>query len=135
MSSSTKCTSSSISLEWSIQKSTDESEIDGYTVKYRIKGTKRFSIKQIDDPSEHYVLLDGLKSDTEYEIKVYCSVDGDESMLFEKNERTEKSISSLFMQLAIKPESTDDIHDIYQLVPENIQVLENNVRYCDMRKF
>ncbi|CAC5384559.1 unnamed protein product [Mytilus coruscus] len=127
-----KCTFSSITLDWSSQKSTDESEIDGYTVKYRIKGDKRFTIKQIDDPSENTVFLDGLKSDTDYEIKVYASVDGDESLFFEKKVTTEISMARSLLLLSKKKDKEDGKLDIYQMEPESITILAKDVRRCDM---
>lgn len=129
-----KCTFSSITLDWSSKKSIDESEIDGYTVKYRIKGVKRFTIKQIDDPSEHTFLLDGLKSDTDYEIKVYVSLDGNESLFFEKKVTTEISMAKSLLLLSKKKDKEDGKLDVYQMVPESITVLAKDVRRCDMSK-
>lgn len=134
MSSNTKCTSSSISLDWSTHELADDHEIDGYTVKYRIKGTKPFEIKQINDPSANSVFLDGLKSDTHYEIKVYGSVDGDDTLLFEKKERTEKNMSGSLLSISKKKDNKSNYLDIYQIVPESIQNLAKNVRRCDMCK-
>lgn len=104
-------------------------------MKYRRKGTKPFTIKQIDDPSEHSVFLDGLKSDTDYQIKVFLSEDGNDTLFFEEKVRTDISMSGSLMLLSKKKAKHGENLDIYQMEPESIQNLAQHVRRCDMSQF
>lgn len=127
-------TCSSIKLNWSTLKYTG-SKIDGYTVKYRIKQTDSFEHKHMKNKKETSVCLDGLTSDTDYEIRLYVTEDGDESLLCKLEARTEMSMCGALKLLSIKKDKMDENLDIYQMEPESIRKLADHVRYCDMSKF
>lgn len=124
-------TCSSIKIDWS-KLEYNGSKIDGFTVKYRMKGTDSFEYKHIRNKKETCVLLDGLTSDTDYDIKLYTSYDGDESLIHKREERTEMSMCGALMLLSIKKDKNGENLDIYQMEPEKIHNLIEHVRYCDM---
>lgn len=128
-------TCNSIKLDWSKQEYNTGPKIDGYTVKYRIKGTSPFEHKHIKNKVERSVCLDGLTSDTDYDIRLYVTNDGDESLLFKLEASTEMSMCGALMLLSIKKYKEGEHLVIHQMDPESILNLADHVRYCDMSKF
>ncbi|CAG2246120.1 unnamed protein product [Mytilus edulis] len=74
----------------------------------------------------------GLTSDSDYDIKLYTTEDGDESLIHKLEARTEMSMCGALMLLSIKMNTNGENLDIYQMEPEKIQKLAQHVRYCDM---
>lgn len=130
----TECTSNSISIDWSsLLKSLNDIEADCYTVKYKLADSKKFLMKETNDAHDNSIVLDGLKADSEYDILLFASKDGNDDKIHQTKVTTEKSVADALISSSIKVAETCD-PVIYQMQPLVIKQPGEEVRWCDMSK-
>lgn len=84
-----------------LQDVVDPEQFEGYVIKYRVSGTKLFTIKGIPKEDNGFE-INGLKSSTTYDVFVFwCNGDGDNKTLFKKECKTEESMANFLMENAI----------------------------------
>ncbi|CAG2234384.1 unnamed protein product [Mytilus edulis] len=128
----TECTSNSISIDWSsLLKSLNDIDADCYAVKYKLADSKKFLMKETNDAHDNSIVLDGLKADSEYDILLFASKDGNDDKIHQTKVTTEKSVADALISSSIKVADTCD-PVIYQMQPLVIKQPGEEVRWCDM---
>lgn len=78
----------SISMCWKNIVPPEIGDCDGYTIKYKIKGTKPFESKHITNKDEYECSIGQLAENTDYEIIIFTCEDGIDSPIYRTVVRT-----------------------------------------------
>lgn len=111
-------TSSCLTVLWDndfVQENVGSEKIENYDIKFRESGTKKFETVQASN-DENRVEINGLKSDTLYDINFYwCNEDGDNYIFFKKTSKTEESKAHFLLENAFSDKTRKPF--IYYLKP------------------
>lgn len=122
----TKCTASTILIEWQRQ----HGEFNNYLVKYRAKHSQ--DVFAVEQTTESKTQMSNLKNGTLYEIKIVVEdINGDESSLIKTEVRTLALSASTLLETAVK---TCDDPVIYRLLPDEISKMSDGIQIREFCK-